>query len=129
MQRGTIGQAAGGGGVVTIDLAADSAVFMTDFAETVEFRVNSGASARSISANVNRQPIEESDGSPFGGRPAPTMHVMVRNNDTEGVTPDEVVDDTSEIKVAFKIGEDARWRPVHRVLRQNTGCVLLEVSV
>lgn len=111
-----------------LDLAADSAVFVSDFGESLRFRASVTSTARTITANVNREPVQDDTAGPYSGSRKPTMHIMCRNNSTLGVTPDEVVGDESEVEVSFRAGGTARWRKVLRVLRQNTGCVLLEVQ-
>lgn len=112
-----------------IDLAADSHVFTQDFAEPVRFRVDDEATPREIKANVNRQAVNDASEQPFAGTRPPTLHVMARNDADSGIVPSEVVDDVSEIEVAFPLGATPRWRSVLRILRQNPGCVLLEVML
>lgn len=115
-----------------LDLAADSAVFMQDFAETVRFRAApGGASPRSVRANVNRQPIDEANSpgdSPTAGRRSPKLHVMLRNHASLGVLPTEIVADTSEIEVAYPLGAAVRWRRVLRIVKHNAGCLIVEVQ-
>lgn len=113
---------------MTIDLTADAGIFFTDFAQTVEFRGNADTEARSISANVNRQQVEDDRELPYAGSRIPTIHIMARNDSTYGVLASEVEPEVSEIKVAFPEGATARWRQILRVLRSNAGCVLLEVK-
>lgn len=112
---------------MTLDVSADSAVFVNDFSETVRFRTNRDAEARSVSMVVNRQPIEEDDAQPHHGHRAPVLHCTAQNDGTKGVTPDEVENNVSEVEIAFPLGATARWRRINRVLRQNKGAVLLEV--
>lgn len=102
-----------------------------DFGESVGFRVSEAGLSRTIDANLNRQPFEDAAGSgpePFAGNRPAVMHVMVRNHATLGVLPSEIVEDQSEIEVASKVGGTARWRRIIRIVRQNAGCLTLEVQ-
>lgn len=114
---------------MTLDLENDSAIFVADFGEALQFRLNDAGDARDVTANVNREAIADDQGPPFAGHRPGVMHVMVRNHATLGVTPDEVVNDVSEIKVDYPKGATAAWRPINRTLKQNAGCVLLEVQI
>ena len=114
---------------MTIDLAADNAIFVQDFAEAVSFRPTPEADSRQIEAVPNRDSIDDGPGSPFAGQRQATMHWMVRNDATDGITPSQITEDESELQVASRVGDTPRWRPIQRILRQNKGCLLLEVTV
>lgn len=113
---------------MTLDLAADQSVFFADFGETVRFRANADATPRSITANVNRQAVSDDQDAPFAGHRPPVIHVMARNSATTGIDPTEIVDDQSEVEVAYPVGGTSRWRRIIRTVRANTGCVLVEVQ-
>lgn len=113
---------------MTLDLTIDAPVLIADFGESIGFRLNSDDDTRDITGTINRMPIEGDGDSPFDGHQSPRLHVLVKNHATEGVTPDEVVNDESEINVGFPIGTTARWRKIVRVVNANAGAVLLEVN-
>ena len=110
-----------------VDLAADSAIFFNDFAESVRFRPDSARLDRTVDAVLNRQPNEPDNVDPHEGHRSPVIHAMLRNDATNGVEPDEVEPNISELEIEMPLGGDKRWRKINRVLRQNAGCVLLEV--
>jgi len=113
---------------VTLDLAADSGIFVGDFGESVGFRLSSLIDTRTVTAVVNRMPISDDGDTPFSGRQSPVLHVLFRNHATLGVLPSEVVADASQIETSFPMGATARWRNVLRIVRHNAGTVLLEVQ-
>jgi hypothetical protein len=113
---------------MTLDLAADSAIMVGDFGETIAFRADPASPPRSIIAVVNRYPIADASESPFAGNRPPTIHVRCRNHQSLGVAPLQVVPDHSELLVAFPQGTEPRWRPVLRIINHNAGTVLLEVQ-
>lgn len=115
---------------MTIDLAADAAIFGQDFGETIRFRANSDAEIRTITdANVYRDAIEDDSDAPFAGKRSPTLQIGVKPNAVTGIAASDVVDDVSLIKVAFPEGATPRWRPVLRVLSSDPGYVMLEVKL
>ncbi len=113
---------------MALDLSIDGAMLVSDFGESLRFRINSEGTAREISANVNRNPLEEDSDGPYPGHRRAVIHVMVRNDSDAGVTPDEVVNDSSQIEIDYPLGASVRWMFINRILKQNAGCVLLEVQ-
>lgn len=113
---------------MTLDLQADSAIFVADFGETIRIRTDSTARARTVTAVVNRNPVADSVEAPFAGRRPPLMHVLLRNSSTHGAQPSEINEDTFEIEADYPQGADPRWRSGIKILRHNAGTVLLEVA-
>lgn len=113
---------------MTLDIAADRDIFFNDFAESLRFRADSAATPQAITANVNRQPVTNDNAAPMPGARRPLMHIMVPNGGDNGVAAASVVEDRSEIEVAYPKGGTARWRRVVRILRHNDATMLLEVG-
>lgn len=113
---------------MTLDLTVDAPVLIADFGESIGFRLSDAGDTRGITGTVNRMPIEGDGAQPFDGHQSPRLHVLVKNHATEGVTPDEVVNDVSELNIGFPQGVTARWRKIIRVVNANAGAVLLEVN-
>ena len=121
-----------------LDLSADSALFVADFGEVIDFRTAPSATTRAgILADVNREPVDTEGGddkaSPFAGRRSPVINVLVRNHATLGIVPTEVAIDTSELKIAYPLGAATeaaglRYRRIVRIVRHNAGLLLLEVQ-
>lgn len=111
-----------------IDLAADRNIFVADFGETLRFRANSDATPSSITANVNRNPVEDDRATPIAGSRMPRLHIMIPNGGDSGVAAEDIVAETSEIEVAAVLGATPRWRVIDRIIRHNAGAVLVEVT-
>lgn len=114
---------------VTLDLANDAPIFFIDFDETIRFRANDAATPREgVLANVRREGVEDDTDAPYAGHRAPLIHVMTANTTTKGITATEVVEETSAVELAYPVGATVGWRTINRVLKANTGCVLLEIG-
>lgn len=115
-----------------IDRSADAAVFLGDFGESVRFRAHAGATPRTLTANVHRQPLDAAGtsdaASPFAGRRSPRILLLVRIDPDHGVTPAELQADVSEFDVAFPVGTPPRWRRYLRIERQSATHLLVEVQ-
>lgn len=114
---------------MTIDLAADSSIFVADFGETVTVAVD-GEADRDVVAVVNRTPFSDTSDTPYAGHQMQPCHLMFRNSDTLGLTPEQAAE-TTKIKFAAVLGEigSDRLRPITRIIRQNFGMVLVEVNL
>lgn len=115
-----------------IDRSADAAVFLGDFGESVRFRAHANATPRTITANVHRDTIDAAGtndtASPFAGRRAPAIRILVRIDATAGVLPTELVNDVSEFEVAYPVGTAVRWRRCLRIVKQSDMHLLVEVQ-
>lgn len=107
-----------------IDLAADAAVFFSDFAETVVYRPREGE-PRTIQALVDRDP-PEALGEDVTTR-TPVLHVTVRNDSVAGITAAEVDTGGDRIDLPLRVGGSATTRPIVGIVRQDAGLVTLEV--
>lgn len=113
-----------------IDLAADSAVFVGDFGESVKVEVSGGA-PRVVTAVVNRTPFEDTPDAPYAGHRRQPLHLLFRNSQTYGLTPAEAKLESTKVRVAAVLGDKAsvRLRPITRLIRHNAGTVLVEVNL
>jgi len=108
---------------VAIDLT-DADVFFSDFAEAVIYRPHAGR-PRSILAVVDREPpafLAEAN-----GPQTPGLHVIVRNNATEGISAAELDTGLDTIDVASRVGGEVTTRSIVRLVQQDAGLLRLEV--
>jgi hypothetical protein len=115
---------------MTLDLAADAALFLTDFAEAVIYKPRPtlavpAPAPRTIQAIVDRNPpafLMEADG--FS---VPTIHLVVRNSASAGISSAEVDTGGDQVDVPVRLGEAAVTKSIVRIVQQDAGILRLEV--
>ena len=114
---------------MTIDLAADQAIFFTDFDEAGEVTPVGGSARTGVPLLIYRQqPDQQSD----GGARVRSYHIGIKNSATDGLTGDEALQeadgDVPTVSFPESYGDvSLATRPINRVLKQNGGIVLVEV--
>lgn len=109
-----------------LDLSADAAKFMLDFAEDIVYRPLNGR-PRTIKAVVNRDVHRPMDGA-GGGRPINAMTITVANDRITGIASDEIDTGGDRIDVAVRVGGRPETRPIASdILNQDAG--MLELGV
>jgi hypothetical protein len=115
---------------MTLPLAADGALFLADFAETIVYKPRPtqtvpSPAPRTITALVDREPpafLLEAD-----GLAVPTVHVIVRNSATTGISSSEVDTGGDQMDVALRLGQAAATKRIVRIVSHDAGLLRLEV--
>lgn len=114
---------------MAVNLAADHDVFFTDFAEAGIVRPI-GKRPRAAEMIINR---EQPDVTTDGGVRISARSIMIRNSTVDGMTPAEAEQQASDqqhpdLTFFWNQGDKAAvTRPINKILRQNAGCILVEV--
>lgn len=114
-----------------LNLAADQSIFFADFAELGKV-TPVGRWTRSVSMLIYRQrPESQAD----NGARIRSMHISLKNSSTEGLTADESLQeidgDVATVTFPESVGDaEPDWvtKPINRIVKQNAGMILVEVT-
>ncbi len=115
---------------MTLDLASDAALFLGDFGESIVYKPRPtqavpSPAPRTITAIVDREPpafLLEAN-----GLAVPTVHIIVRNSATMGISSDEIDTGGDQVDVALRLGQAATTKRIVRIVQQDAGILRLEV--
>ena len=105
------------------DIAADSATFVNEFAESVVYRPY-GGTERTILAIVNRFPVDQLVG--VSESFLPRIVLTVRNNNTVGISSTEIETGGDQIDVAMRYGDTPQTISILRVVKSDAALVTFE---
>jgi len=109
---------------LTTEMALMAAEAIEYAGESVSY-VPAGGDARSIRAVVNR--TDAAGLGVAGEAVSPQITVAVLNDETDGISSDEVDTGGDKITLALRLGETAQSRRITRIVQQDAATLIVEV--
>lgn len=107
------------------DIIATRTAHLASCGESVKYKPTGGGDPRTITAVVTRGQPDELEGAGFGHSPLTTL--FVANDNTTGISADEIDTGGDMIEYAVRIGESVEDRRITKIVQQDAGMLELEL--